>query len=969
MGRAVHPHIITPDSALGGKDIARSLRFDHNANCFLTRTPSSTGNKRTWTFSVWMKHCLITSGRANTFFCSGTNNPDTIIKIDNDRFEISRYGGGYQVRVTSTAKLRDPGSWYHLVGAVDTTQATASNRVKLYINGNLVTDFDNSSYPSQDYEFPEMNNSGTPNYIGRHGHPTSQNFDGYMAEFNFIDGAQLTPDNFGFTDPLTGIWKPKKFKFTSDIPNKITRTYSGTFTASGNGFGSLPTTNAFNGDLSNQFNNSAGGQIITWNTSTYNLSGNVRIYGRGSAYDVYINGNATKVADMPSSNGWVDLGTHDKINEIQWAGTTYNTNNGLGSAGVHVYAFIVGGVWLRDNFSEFGTNGFYLDFSDNSGATATTIGKDRSGNNNNYAPTNISVSAGNNNDSAIDSPIDNFVTLNPLRTQNDNCILSNGNLKATGSNESYPGATGNVALSSGKWYYEFEINNKAGSGHPLCGICQNDYIGGGPDRICYTAGGGYISAAPTEPQDPDSFAVGDIIGVAIDLDDAAGNIRFYKNGTLQPVLDILNAVKAHLQIEAKGGVFPYVQMYTNDVCTVNFGQTPFIHTPPTGFRALSYKNLTTPTGNSIVNPKKHFDTLLYTTGSSNGTFTHTGVGFRPDLMWIKCRSAGEHNYIVDSVRGDQAVTNKFLRVSDSSSEGSTGIHGTTWTTIDGGFKVTETSIDNSNGGGEIYYASRNYAVWCWKAGGSSNTFNVDGKGYASASAAGITNGTIALTHASVNREAGFSILRYTGGGSAGTIGHGLGKVPKWIITKRLSNTEDWKVYHPSITGGHFKKLNNGPQGEVSNTNVYPDTDPTTTVYSVGSHDSVSGNSDNYVAYCWAEIPGYSKFGDYLGNNSADGTYVHTGFRPAWIMVKLINNDNWYISDNKRDPFNVNDHRLFADSNAAEGGIDQEHVDFLSNGFKFRRAKTPFNSNGVKHIYMAFAEQPGSTPYMAPSNPR
>ena len=121
MGRAVHPHIITPDSALGGKDIARSLRFDHNANCFLTRTPSSTGNRRTWTFSVWMKHSLISSGRANTFFCSGTNNPDTIIKIDNDRFEISRYGGsGYQTRVTSKNLLRDPNSWYHFVGAVDT---------------------------------------------------------------------------------------------------------------------------------------------------------------------------------------------------------------------------------------------------------------------------------------------------------------------------------------------------------------------------------------------------------------------------------------------------------------------------------------------------------------------------------------------------------------------------------------------------------------------------------------------------------------------------------------------------------------------------------------------------------------------------------------------------------------------------------------------------------------------------------
>ena len=173
MGRAVHPHIITDDSALGGNVIDRSLRFVDARLTFLTRTPSSTGNRRTWTFSVWIKHSLVSSGRANTFFCSGTNNPDTIIKIDNDRFEISRYGGGYQTRVTSTALLRDPSAWYHLVGAVDTTQGTASDRVKLYINNTQVTDFDESTYPSQNYEYPEINNSGTPVYIGRHGHPTS----------------------------------------------------------------------------------------------------------------------------------------------------------------------------------------------------------------------------------------------------------------------------------------------------------------------------------------------------------------------------------------------------------------------------------------------------------------------------------------------------------------------------------------------------------------------------------------------------------------------------------------------------------------------------------------------------------------------------------------------------------------------------------------------------------------------------
>ena len=443
---------------------------------------------------------------------------------------------------------------------------------------------------------------------------------------------------------------------------------------------------------------------------------------------------------------------------------------------------------------------------------------------------------------------------------------------------------------------------------------------------------------------------GDIVGVALDMDNK--KVFFSKNGTFFASQDPANSSGELVSFSTSmqnATIAPAIQTYNNtSEAALNFGQRPFDYTPPTGYKKLSSKNILNHTS-SVLNPKEHFDTLLYTTGSSNGTFTHTGIGFKADLMWIKCRSANEHHYWVDSVRGDQAVTDKFLRSSDQSAEGSTGLNGTTWTTIDGGFKVVETSIDNSNGGGEVYYASRNYCVWCWKAGGSSNTFNVDGKGYASTSAAEITDGSIALTGASVNREAGFSIVTYSGTGSAGTIGHGLGKAPKWIVTKRRSGTEDWKVYHSSIDGGKFKKLNNGSQAQTSNSDVYPDTAPTSSVYSLGNHVSVNGSGDTYIAYCWAEIPGYSKFGEYLGNNSADGTYVHLGFKPAWIMVKLISGDNWYMSDVKRDPFNVHDHRLFADTNAAEGAIDQEHVDFLSNGFKFRRAKTPFNSNAGKHI--------------------
>ena len=313
---------------------------------------------------------------------------------------------------------------------------------------------------------------------------------------------------------------------------------------------------------------------------------------------------------------------------------------------------------------------------------------------------------------------------------------------------------------------------------------------------------------------------------------------------------------------------------------------------------------------------------------------------------------------------------KTLRVDTSNALDTNGnLYGYINYTLKDGINVNsgtshESSRVNSSSSGAKHVA------WCWKAGGSSNTFNVDGTGYASASAAGITNGTIALTHASVNREAGFSILRYTGGGSAGTIGHGLGKVPKWIITKRTSGTEDWKVYHPHLSAAHFKKLNDN-QAQTSNTNVYPDTDPTTTVYSVGSHDSVSGNSSTYVAYCWAEIPGYSKFGMYLGNNNANGTFVHTGFRPAWILIKNrdANGFNWVLQDNKRSPFNLCDNKLNPNNNATEQ-TNYDKLDITADGFKLRQNAAGSNANGSAYVYMAFAEQPGGvTPFQTSSNAR
>ena len=434
MSRAFVPHVISRDSALGGYlDIERSLRVDQGTSnvsdgSFYNRTFAN-GNKRTFTISVWFKKCytvgnigddsytIISCGGGGSGSYAGRFGFD-VYSSDQLQFVINNPAPTSHARARSTRRFRD-NAWYHAVFAYDSTQATETDRMKMYINGELET-FDSPSYPSQHY-----NGYFNHNVLHRVGSTSSWSsgadlgqFNGYLAEFNFIDGQALGPTEFGFTEQQTGVWRPKKFK-KSNIPNSTSTTYSGTVTASGNGFGSAPFTRFFDGDITSFFNNAAGGQIITWDCSSYGLSGNVRMYGRGNNYDVYVNGNATKVADMPGSNAWVDLGTYEKINEIQWAGTTYNTADGLGSAGIYGSMIMVNGVLLRDTFSEFGTNGFHLDFKDNT--NTTTIGYDKSGNANNFSPHDVQVS-----DSVPDTPTNDFCMMSGL---NKNSGLSHGNLQ------------------------------------------------------------------------------------------------------------------------------------------------------------------------------------------------------------------------------------------------------------------------------------------------------------------------------------------------------------------------------------------------------------------------------------------------------------------------------------------------------------------------------------------------------------
>jgi len=344
--------------------------------------------------------------------------------------------------------------------------------------------------------------------------------------------------------------------------------------------------------------------------------------------------------------------------------------------------------------------------------------------------------------------------------------------------------------------------------------------------------------------------------------------------------------------------------------------------------------------NGLDKPSDYFNTKLYTgNGATNRSIT--GVGFQPDLTWIKARSDTTWHHLFDAVRG----ANKALNSNVSNAEGTVA----TFPSFDSdGFTVNGASSGNLN------INNQTNASWNWKA-GTSFTNDASGTGIGSIDSAG-----------SFNNDAGFSICTFTGTGSAGTIKHGLNTVPKMIIVKGRSEAKAWTVYHSALGAGKAIFLEQTSASTTSDA-YFGGTTPTSSVFSVGSSTNVTGNGITFVAYCFAEKKGYSKFSSYKGNGNADGTFVYTGFKPAFIMVKNTSTGGWQLRDNKRTTFNVLTNLMYANATSAEQTTDG--IDFLSNGWKLRNAAGDNNASGVSYIYMAFAENPFVTSTGVPATAR
>lgn len=747
--------------------IARSLRFNSPDSAYLTRTPGAAGNRRTFTLSMWVKK--IGQATRMTLIDGYASSAGHVWEFQtDDTLLLYQWGTGpVTVSVQTNRVSRDPSGWMHWMLVIDTTQATAANRVAMYMNGQAVSFSGSPTYPALNDQLYIGNNIA--HNVGRRG-DGSFYFSGYIAEIHYVDGSALSPSSFGETDATTGEWKPKRY------------------------------------------------------TGSY------------------------------------------------------------------------------------GTQGFYLPFSDNSGTTSTTLGKDTSGNSNNWTPTNFSVTAGSGNDSLTDTPTSNYCTLSTLPVVGSLGTVTQSGLSFQSTVSGYRYAYGTFGFTSGKWYFEVTIDSSNGSGNNQgAGIASLTDTAKNFILDCFatstTSSRKLVDDSPSGSYG--SVSAGTVLGVAIDADNGKAYLAvantWIDSSSPTGGTGGYSLVSGHTYA-------PVARAYNSGISSFNFGQRAFTYTPPTGFVAVCAENLPTP---AIAKPASYFDGKLYT--GSGAAQSVTGVGFQPDLVWLKNYSGSTRNHVLaDSTRGTGIYSSSSATSAETSDAQSVAAFNSD------GFSVGTFALANTNTESEI--------AWLWKEGATP----------------------------------GLDIVSYSGDNTSNrAISHSLGVAPHFAIVKRRDSTSKWWAWHRSLAGAtSFLDLSatSGP----STTNTPWGTGSwgaSSFMVTNNGTENANGTGATYIAYLWAGIAGFSRFDTYKGNASSDGPFVFCGFRPRFVLVKRADATaaDWVLLDSARNGRNPIDSQLFPNTTAIAS--TSTTVDFCANGFKIRNTGSAYNASGVSYIFAAFAEMP------------
>ena len=906
--------------------IDQSLRYNYGDSPYLART-SDSGNRRTFTFSAWFKRSSFnntnsifgaTLNGSNFFALRFRDTDDT----DGGKLQIANYSGSFDLDLRTSQVFRDSTNWYHIVVAVDTTQSTSSDRVKLYVNGSQVTSFSTETYPSQNFETRVSN--GHSETVGAEA-TTYSYIDGYLAEVNFIDGTALTPSSFGETK--NGVWIPKAISGLTYGTNGFRLTFADSSNlgddTSGNGndytSSGLASTDVVLDSPTNNFMTLAG-SLARGNSNIASSEGNLKFIKSGANFSNMLGsfavfGGKWYCEAYISTSNLTQVGIQEATNDIYQNGGDYGPNTDLG-------------MW--------DSRGYYYD-EGTAGGSAPTYG---TGDIINIA---FDVDAGK-------------IWFGKNNTYNHSGDPANGTNQTTGSTNDLS-SIGVTIAGNGENGGTAVYNCGQDSSFAGAKTAQGNTDANGIGDFYYSPPSGFLALCSSNLPDTtispnqdtqaddhfntvlytgDASSPRNITGVGFQPDWSWFAQR--NNSSAKLMYDSSRGVNKNLRTDStnaedNNSIYGYLSAFGVDGFTLTAGTTNNNYLNENNINIVSWN-----WKSGGTTPSKTYKVVVVSDSGNKYRFRNSSdsATFGSSAVTLDLQEGGTYTFDwSDSTAQGHPI--RFSTTSDGTHGG-----GSEYTTgvvkDDSGYKTTITVAD---GVATLYYYCQNHSGM----GGQINTNTTHGS----------TNfdGSI-LSVSQTNETSGFSIATYTGTGSLATVGHGLGSTAQWVIIKKRSASGNWVIGHHQ--NGFNGQLYFDSGAFSSNSGSFNNTAPTSTVVTINTDSTINTSSATYVMYCFTEIEGYSKFGSYTGNGSSDGTFVFTGFRPAWILIKSSSHgEPWNLVDIKRDTFNVMGNYLQPHSSGAEATI--AFVDGLSNGFKLRSSGSGFNGSGYTFIYICFAEQP------------